>query len=230
VTAERNLRLLVVGATGGTGQELVNQALAKGHRVTALVRRAAPLGVPRDGLTLVEGDPLDPHAVGATLVGCDAVVSAIGPRGRRATTVVQSSARALVAAMMPTGVRRLLVVSVGLLFPDAGVIGAVLRKTFLRGVTGDSEAMESIVRASALDWTIVRPPRLTSGPRTGSYAVTADRLPPGSGGGTASLRRADLAHFLLDDVERAEYVRKVVGIAFVKAPFVKVKHIVEPPV
>jgi putative NADH-flavin reductase len=223
LTAERHLRLLVVGATGGTGQELVDQALARGHRVTALVRRVAPLRAPRAGLTLVEGDPLDPYAVGATLVGCDAVVSAIGPRSAGATTVVQSSARALVASMTPSGARRLLILSVGLLFPDAGVIGSVLRQTFLRGVTGDSEAMEAIVRASDLDWTIVRPPRLTSGPRTGCYAVTADRLPPASGGSTASLRRADLAHFLLDEVERAEYVRKVVGIAFTKEPFAQAR-------
>jgi putative NADH-flavin reductase len=126
--------------------------------------------------------------------------------------VVQDSARAIVTAMKATGMRRLLVLSVALLFPDSGLIGAALRRTFLRGVADDSEEMEQIVRASDLDWTIVRPPRLTNGPCTESYAVSVDRLPPGSGG-AASIRRADVAHFLLDEAERPAHVRRLVGIA-----------------
>jgi putative NADH-flavin reductase len=210
------MRLLVVGATGGTGRELVDQAVERGHRVTALVRNPRQLGAPREGVTVVQGDPLRADAIAAALAGQDAVLSAIGPRGGGRTTVVQDSARAVVTAMNATRVRRLLVMSVALLFPDAGLIGSVLRRTFLRGVTDDSEEMERVVQASELDWTIVRPPRLTNGQRTGSYAVSEGGLPPGSGGGTASVRRADVAHFLLEEVERPAHVRSVVGIAFVR--------------
>jgi len=212
----KTMRLFVVGATGGTGRELVNQALARGHRVTALVRSPLPLGAPRDGLTVVAGDPLSAESIGPVLPGHDAVLSAIGPRGGGRTTVVQDSASAIVTAMKAIAMRRLLVLSVALLFPRAGLIGAALRKTFLRGVADDSEEMERIVRTSDLDWTIVRPPRLTNGLRTENYAVDVDGLPPGSGGSAASVGRADVAHFLLDEVERPAHLRRVVGIAYAK--------------
>jgi putative NADH-flavin reductase len=98
-----------------------------------------------------------------------------------------------------------------LLFPGAGLIGPALRRTFLRGVADDSEEMERIVRASDLDWTIVRPPRLTNGHRTELYAVSSGHMPAGAGG-TSTPRRPDLAHFLLDEVERGDRVRQIVGI------------------
>jgi putative NADH-flavin reductase len=209
------MNLVVVGATGRTGRELVEQAVARGHRVTALVRNPQKLGTPRDGLTVTRGDPLSTHAVSAVLPGHDAVLSAMGPPGAGRTTVVQDSARAIVTGMKAAGMRRLLVLSVALLFPGTGLIGAALRRTLLRGVADDSEEMERIVRASDLDWTIVRPPRLINGPRTESYVVSVDRLPPGSGG-TASIRRADVARFLLDEAERPAHVRQIVGIAHVR--------------
>ena len=206
------MNLFVVGATGGTGREIVDQALARGHRVTAFVRSPQRLGPPRERLRVVPGDPLSTDAIGAALSGHDAVLSAIGPRTRGKTAVVQDGARAIATAMKAIGLRRLVVVSVGLLFTDAGLVGALLRNTFLRGVADDSEAMERMVRASDLDWTIVRPPRLTHGPRTESYAVSDGRLPNGVGG-TASIARSDLAHFLLDEVERGGHLRQVVGVA-----------------
>jgi putative NADH-flavin reductase len=114
--------------------------------------------------------------------------------------------------MKATGVRRLVVFSVAVLFEDVGFLGTALRRTFLRGVADDSAAMEQIVRASDLDWTIVRPPRLINGPRTERYAVRNGSLPDGAGA-VATVRRSDLADFLIDEVERAEHVRQVVGIA-----------------
>jgi putative NADH-flavin reductase len=206
------MHLFVVGATGGTGREIVEQALARGHRVTAFVRSPEKLGAPRDGLTVIEGNPLSAEAIAGVLAGHDAVLSAIGPVGPGQATVVQDSARAWVSAMRATGVRRVVVLSVGLLFPESGFIGMALRRTFLRGVADDSEAMERIVGASDLDWTIVRPPRLVHGPRTGRYSASDGRMPPGAGG-TATLRRSDLAHFLLGEVETASRVGQIVGIA-----------------
>jgi putative NADH-flavin reductase len=209
------MRLFILGATGGTGQELVSQALERRHRVTAFVRSPEKLGAPREGLTVVRGDLLDADALGAALAGQDAVLSAVAPPGPGRTTITRDGARATVAAMSAAGVRRLLVLGVAVLFDDAGLLARMLRKTFLRNVADDSAAMELVVKASRLDWTIVRPPRLTNGPRTGRYGIADDTLPPGAGG-TAKISRADVAHFLLDEVERPAHVRRVVGIANTK--------------
>ncbi|MDB4955807.1 MAG: Flavin reductase [Myxococcales bacterium] len=213
MTSTKPLRLFVLGATGGTGRELVQQALERRHHVTAFVRAPHKMREPHDGLTVVQGDLLDVKALGAALTGHDAVVSTVGPPGPRRTTITHDSARATVAAMEATGVRRLLILGVAMLFEDAGVIATVLRKTLLRYVAGDSSAMELVVRASPLDWTIVRPPRLTAGPRTERYDVAEDRLPTGTGG-TAKISRADVAHFLLSEAEAPLHVRRVVGIAY----------------
>jgi uncharacterized protein YbjT (DUF2867 family) len=111
--------------------------------------------------------------------------------------------------MHAEGLRRLLVISMGALFPRAGILAALLRNTVLRNVAEDSREMERIVMASGLDWTIARPPRLTNGPLTGRYRVEDGHMPRGS----ISLARADVTHFLLRKVERGEHVRQIVGLA-----------------
>jgi uncharacterized protein YbjT (DUF2867 family) len=103
-------------------------------------------------------------------------------------------------------------VGVAVLFNDAGWLAAVMRKTFLRNVARDSAEMERIVKASDVDWTIVRPPRLTNGPLTRTYGVADGRLPLGAGR-IATVSRADVAHFLLDEIEQPGHVRQVVGMA-----------------
>jgi putative NADH-flavin reductase len=213
IPAKKSMHLFILGATGGTGRELVNQALERNHRVTAFVRSPQKLGAAHEGLTVVQGDLLDTEAVGAALAGHDAVLSAIGPPGPGRTTITRDSAQATLAAMRGPGVRRLLIVGVAMLFEDAGIFAWVLRNTFLRNVANDSAEMELVVKASNLDWTIVRPPRLTNGPLTGRYAFSDDHLPPGAGG-MATLSRADLAHFLLNEVEQPAHLRRVVGIAY----------------
>jgi putative NADH-flavin reductase len=209
------MRLFVVGATGGTGRALVQQALTRLHRVTAFVRAPEKLGVPREGLTVVQGDVLDSGALAAALGGHDAVVSTVGQPGTARSTITSDSARAIVAAMRTARVRRLLVTSVAVLFADAGILAAFLRTTFLRNVAEDSAAMERAVEASDLDWTIVRPPRLTNGPLTSRHDCAVGRLPPGAGA-NASVSRADLAHFLLDEVEHSAHLRQVVGVAYTR--------------
>ena len=111
--------------------------------------------------------------------------------------------------MQSAGMRRLLIVSAAILFEDLGLLAAVLRRTLLKNVVIDSGEMERIVTASDLDWTIVRPPRLTNGPLTARYHVADNRFPPGR----QTLSRADVAHFLLDELEHRAHVRHVVGQA-----------------
>jgi uncharacterized protein YbjT (DUF2867 family) len=107
------------------------------------------------------------------------------------------------------GPRRLLIVSAAVLFRGEGLLVGLLRRTFLRNVAKDSADMERVVMESGLDWTIVRPPRLTHGPLTTHYAVEDGRLPPGR----RIVSRADLAHFLLEELERGAHRHQIVGMA-----------------
>jgi putative NADH-flavin reductase len=202
------MRLFILGATGGTGRQLIDQALARGHQVTAFVRSPEKLA-PREGLTMQQGDPRDTAALTAAMSGHDAVLSALGPPGPRRSTILPDSARSTMSAMQSTGMRRLLIVSAAILFEDLGLLAALLRRTLLRNVVIGSGEMERIITASDLDWTIVRPPRLTNGKLTARYQIADNRFPPGK----RTLSRADVAHFLLDELERGAHVRQIVGQA-----------------
>jgi len=203
------LRLFILGATGRTGRTLAAQAGERGHQITAFVRSSQKLGELRQRVTVRQGDPRSVAELREALAGHDAVVSALGPPGLDRTTILRDSACSTVAAMEAEGVRRLLVVSMGALFQHAGILAALLRSTVLRNAAEDSREMERVVMASELDWTIVRPPRLTNGQLTGDYQVKDGYMPHGR----LSLSRPDVAHFLLGEVERGEHVRRIVGIA-----------------
>jgi putative NADH-flavin reductase len=203
------MRLFILGATGGTGRQLIGQALARGHQVTAFVRSPEKLGARQQGLSVQQGDPRDAAALNVALSGHDAVLSALGPPGPRRSTILRDSARSTVSAMQSAGIRRLLIVSAAILFEDMGVLAALLRRTLLMNVVAGSGEMEQIVTASNLEWTIVRPPRLTNAPPTGRYQVADNRFPSGK----RTLSRADVAHFLLDELDRRAHLRQIVGIA-----------------
>jgi putative NADH-flavin reductase len=207
------MRLLIIGATGGTGLQLTSQAVEREHSVTAFVRspqKLEKLGSLRHRVVVREGDPRNVAELQAILPGHDAVISALGPPGVGSTTILRDAARSTVAAMQAVGLHRLLVVSAAVLFDDLGLAGRFLRRTLLRNVGDDSIEMERIVMASALNWTIARPPRLTNGPRTGHYDVENGHLPRRSAFG--SISRADVADFLLSELRRNAHIHAIVGI------------------
>src|SRR5262245_62679374 len=203
------MRLLILGATGGVGRALIEQAAARGHSVTAFVRSPHKLGTPPEDVTVQRGDPLSVSELRAVLPGHDAVLTAIGPPGPGRTTVMRDSGHRTVEAMLAVGPRRLLAVSVAALFPDAGVIAALFRRTLLRNVVTDAAEMEQAVMSRDLDWTIVRPPRLTNGPRTRRYRSADGHLPRGR----MWISRADVAHFLLDEMQQSQHLHQIVGMA-----------------
>jgi putative NADH-flavin reductase len=207
------MRLFILGATGGIGRLLIDEALTRGHTVTAFVRSPEKLGPPREGLTVSPGDPHDVDALRAALPGHDAVLSALGPPGAGPTTIHRDCARSTVAAMAVVGIPRLLIVSAAVLFEGQGLLYWLLRNTLLRNIAADTGEMERVVRASNLDWTIARPPRLTNGPATGRCVVAEEDVPPGG----RAVCRADVAHFMIDEVERREHVRRMVGMATAKS-------------
>jgi putative NADH-flavin reductase len=208
------MRLFILGATGGIGRALIDQAIERSHTVTAFVRSPEKLGAPCDGLAVRKGDPRSVDELLAVLPGHDAVLSALGPPGPGRTTIHRDCARATIAAMHATGVRRLLVVSAAVNFENEGFIYWLFRNTLLRNIVEDTSAMERLVMASGLDWTIARPPRLTNGPLTQQYGVEDNRMPRGG----FSLSRADVADFLLEELDRRAHIQRIVGMASMKVP------------
>ena len=203
------MKLFVVGATGGIGSALVAQGLARGHRITAFVRSPEKLTVKDARLTAVKGDPCDAGQMAAALAGNDAVLSALGARSLRPDLICSAGARATVAAMARTGVRRLVIVSSALLFPDVGWVGGFLRDVVLKNPMADCRELEQVVTGSGLDWTIVRATRLTNGPLTNRSHAEINRLP----GGRGSVTRPDVANFMLETVEQNAHGRTVVGLS-----------------
>jgi putative NADH-flavin reductase len=217
------MKLTIFGATGGTGRCLTEQAIAAGHEVTVVVRDPARLGVrgpaavpDRGGrLHVVTADVMDPAAIIPAVEGADAVLSALGPRGSGPTTVSQDSARSIISAMQKSGVRRLVTVS-GSVVTDAGegpvmryLAKPLTRRTLLRHVCADMRRAEDEVRHSHLDWTIMRPPRLTGKPATGTYRTALDRnLPRGY-----TVSRADLAACMLTLLADPATIGRHVSIA-----------------
>lgn len=210
------MRITVFGATGGTGRHVVEQALAAGHEVTAVVRDPARLPA-RDGLTVVTARLDDREAVRRAVTGADAVIDTLGaPPGSGPTTLRTDTARVVTAAMREAGVRRLVVVSAsgahttGDALPVRLLVKPVLG-WFLRHQFADMRAMEDVVRASGLDWTIVLPPQLVDEPATGRIR----RRVGANVRGSYRITRADLAAAVLaavtDESLRAESLSVAAG-------------------
>jgi putative NADH-flavin reductase len=191
--------MLLIGATGGTGREVVRQALDQGERVTVLIRREGDRATLPTEVETVTGDVTDPASLKAALAGQDVVVSALGVRrGQPAGTVRSAGTANLVAAMAATGVRRLLAVSSIGVGSSAAAQTRPARLLWPRlagpGRIPEASRAEDAIVATSLDWTIIRAPRLVDGPPSGRLAIGESlRLPLG-----AQLRRADLARALLD--------------------------------
>ncbi|MFC3996997.1 NAD(P)-dependent oxidoreductase [Nocardiopsis sediminis] len=209
--------LVVFGASGGTGRALVDQALARGQDVTAVVRDPARLEVDHERLTVVTADVADPGEVADAIRGARVVASALGGASRATPAVCAPAVANMIKAMRGGAARRLLVVSAApVQHGGAGerllyratvkqVLRAVLRRNY-----ADLAAMEHEVRASGLDWTIFRPPQLTDGPATGHYRTAADANVPGG----YVISRADLAAEMLRAAESPTTMGRTIGIGY----------------
>ena len=210
------MNLLLLGATGLTGKELLAQALDRGHAVTALVRSPKSLDANDERLEIRVGSVTDPTVVQEALEGQDAVLSALGARGLRelfGVDLITKSMQAIVSAMEQSAVRRLIFMSalgVGESAQDAPAILRVVMRTALRQIAKDKAAAEDQLRQSNLDWTLVYPPSLTKGPRTGDYRA-GNHLRVKA---TAKISRADVADFMLGQVEDTTFSRAQAIISY----------------
>jgi putative NADH-flavin reductase len=200
------MKLFVIGATGRTGQEIVHQALEKGHQVTAFVRSPEKVTEKHEGLKILKGSSTDEDQLTEALRNQDAVISALGPTDPfKPSSLLHDSAVATTHAMNRAGVKRLVVLSAAAHFP--GFFNRIARY-ILRNHMQDSYKMEEIVQDSGLEWTIARPPRLTQNDDL-SFRSRED-APPKMGFVVA---RKAVASFMLDSIEKKKHLRKVVGIA-----------------
>lgn len=207
------MKLLILGATGGTGQHLLDQALAAGHDVTVLARDRRKLKTENARFRVVEGSVTDGTVLNDAARGQDAVLSAIG-RGHsfRPEALIERSVPNILAAMQANGVRRLVFTSafgVGDAIRDLPLLPALFGRTLLRGIYADKAIGEALIRGSAVDWTIVQPAGLTNGPLTGSYRA-AERLELR---GIPTVSRADVAHCILQQLGKPGSIRKTLLVA-----------------
>jgi putative NADH-flavin reductase len=200
------MNLFVIGATGRTGKEIVQQALSKGHHVTAFVRSPESITSMNERLTLIKGDTVDENQLADAMQNHDAVLSVLGPREVfKPSSLLRDSALATTRAMQRSGVERLVILSAAAHFP--GIPNRIV-SFILRNHMRDSLAMEKVVQDSGLDWTVARPPGLTQE----DYATYRSREDAAPKRGFTLSRKA-VAAFMLDAIEERKHFQKIVGIA-----------------
>lgn len=207
------MKLLVLGATGGIGLEIVRQATERGHRVTAFVRAPERLKTIGERFGVIQGDPLNSAELARAIEDQDAILSGFGPRvpiAKTDSTLLHRFGVALSEAMEKVGIRRAVIVSTAFLFKDSIVPPTnLVGRLFFPNMVADATEMEAFFQRGGLDWTMVRPPRLTNGRRRGRYRVREGHLP----GFGFTISRADVAAFMIRTAENRAFVRKVVGIS-----------------
>jgi uncharacterized protein YbjT (DUF2867 family) len=213
-TEDKEMKVLVIGAAGKTGRLVIDRALVAGYSVKALVHDTEALVEHpfAEGVQIVQGDVHDPKTVHAAVTACDAVIDTLGGKKPFLKTDLESSAaRVVLAAMKDAGVKRLIVISV-LGAGDSGKQASfwyehLLLPTFLHGALPDKNAMEAEVKASGVEWVLVRPPVLTDDAATGAVKVFGEQEI------AHKITRGDLAQFLVDQLATDAYLGQAVVIA-----------------
>jgi putative NADH-flavin reductase len=206
------MKIVIFGAAGATGRIVVERALEQGHEVTAFDRNIAPLTIQHPKLTLVQGDIFNPSQVEAAIARQDTVISVLGVRPGVTTPVCSEGTKNIIAAMQKLGVKRFITQSA---FAVAALDGKWREVPYLplilpffpkvKAMFADKVLQELEILHSDLDWIIVRPAKLTNGPRTGEYKVSEPLLI----GPAAKISRSDVADFLLKQVNDDTFLHKV---------------------
>lgn len=214
-TLEIEMKVIVFGATGTIGRLVVERCLADGHQVTAFARNLEKLTIKSPNLDLLAGDAMDQAAVSDAIRGHDAVIITLGSGMSRKSVIRSQGTKNIIQGMHEGGVRRLICQStLGAheswsnlnFFWKRIMFGLLLRPVYL-----DHELQENRVRASGLDWTLVRPGAFTDGPASGSFKegfAASDRNL------TLKISRADVAEFLKRQLSDESYLHRAVGLSY----------------
>jgi len=211
------MKLLILGATGGTGKKLVKQALEQGHIVTAFARNPTDVTKKHDSLSVIHGNILDYISIQRAVKGQDAVISALGIRTLMKNTIISDGTKNIINAMEKYGVKRFVCLSsigvgdsklqqqqLGLLY------NIVMIPLLLKNMFQDKEVQEAYIKESNLDWTIIRPAILTNGKRTGR----AKRFGHDDTTIKAKISRADVADFMLKQLSDKANIHKTISLSY----------------
>jgi len=200
------MRVIVLGANGQLGGEVVRHVAARGHKATAFVRRP-PNGLLDKTVEIRLGDARKREDLIAALPGHEVVINAIGSGSLRKSDVESSTTAVAVATAQQLGISRYIAMSAGMVALDWPLFNYLLRPLIFRNIMAEHLRIEEIVKASALRWTIVRPSKLTNGPPRG-YLASLELQQR-----SFSVARADVAAFIADELESNKYVRQAVFVA-----------------
>ncbi|RXH58473.1 NAD(P)-dependent oxidoreductase [Granulicella sibirica] len=216
--AGTQIRIAIFGANGGTGRLLTERCLAQGRQVTVLLR--TPETFPfRDRVRVVEGNAFDSVAIEETLVGADAVFSALGAKSLKREDVLERAVPLIVRAMEVRGPKRLIALGSAGALPSSldkqpawrrWIVQNIVYNTFLKWPVASQISQWQTLSHSGLDWTMVMPPMLTNGAERGSYRVDGEALPRNS----SRIARADVADFMMAQLGEVRWVRKGVYIGW----------------
>ena len=203
------MKILILGATGSTGQLLVKQSLEKGHQVTVLVRTPAKLNIIHDNLKVIKGDVLDNITLVDLLKDKDVVLSALGVgKSLKSGNLMTNVVSILIPSMNKTSVKRLILLSafgVGETFSQANFIQKLIFRLPLKNIYRDKSDADTLIKNSSIDWTLVCPTLLTNGPFTGKYTVGEKFTMKGM----PKISRADVADFMIKQLTDYTYLKKI---------------------
>jgi putative NADH-flavin reductase len=206
------MKICVFGGSGRTGKLLIAQALEQDFEVTGLLRNPGKLDLRHAKLNIIRGDVFDPEAVSTAIQGCHAVLSALGASSLGKTDLYSKSMKNIVSGMEANSVKRLLCIAAVGIERDPGIplLGRLIMGLVLGNILADMQRMQQEIESSYLEWTILWPPMLTNGQMSGKYRIEIGRaVPKGS-----RISRADLAHFMVRNIDNAAYFKKKVAIAY----------------
>ncbi len=208
------MKLVVFGATGGTGQAIVSQALSQGSQVVAFARRPEAVTAQGANLTIAQGDVLDREAVSKAVAGCDVILSALGTRGGP-SALVEGTRNILDAAKANGGLKSLWVSSFGVgdsIEQMGWFTRNVIANMFLKSTLEEKAEQEKLIMESGLPWIIARPGGLTDGPLTGQYQCVPSSAKVSLN--RVQISRADVADFLLKNLTDQRWLGQAVGLAY----------------
>jgi len=217
------MNIAIFGASGATGTLLTQRCLAAGYNIRVLLRSPEKFPL-RDQVQIVQGSPFDLASVGQTIEGADAVLSALGAKSLKKEDVLERAVPQIVAAMQetisqPKPVRRIIVLgSVGALPTSLDkqpawrrwIVQKIVYGTFLKWPVASQISQWNDLSHSNLDWTMVMPPMLTNAPARGDYRIDGDALPPSG----SRISRADVADFMVQQINQTQWIRKGVYISW----------------
>ncbi|MEO6313764.1 MAG: SDR family oxidoreductase [Chitinophagaceae bacterium] len=212
------MKLLLFGASGATGRLVAAQAIALGHEVTAFVRNPEKIILSHPALAIVTGDVLNPASVDHAMAGHDAVLCCLGAPANKAYQLRSEGTKNILAAMKRHGVARF-ICQTSLGFADSRpildntsfVFKKIIVPFFLKTTFAEHAIQESLITCSDLNWTVVRPGNMTNGAQTGNYKHGFDYR---DGTIKVKIARADVAHFMLAQLNNNAYSKKITGISY----------------